>query len=184
MVDFAGIVLAGGASSRMGRDKALLEMDGTSLLENSIQRLRAAGADPVIVSGARPGFDAVPDQVPGRGPLGGVSSVLSARPQLHDRLILVLPVDTPGLDAGALGRLAQAARDSSGAVFAGHPLPLAVWNTRVLRRTLRTLLEETGKASARNLAQRLGVRILPPVDVNLDNMNTPEDWRRFRQVPA
>ncbi|MEA5446610.1 NTP transferase domain-containing protein, partial [Gammaproteobacteria bacterium AB-CW1] len=54
MADFAGLVLAGGASSRMGEDKALLRHGQESLLALAVRRLTAAGADPVLVSGDRP----------------------------------------------------------------------------------------------------------------------------------
>ena len=54
-LSFTGVVLAGGRSSRMGRDKALLEIDGCTLLDRAVALLHEAGAATVIVSGDRPG---------------------------------------------------------------------------------------------------------------------------------
>jgi len=70
----AGIVLAGGLSSRMGQDKALLRWQGRSLLAHMCALLQAAGAQTLRVSGsypALPGVESVPDLVPRCGPLGG-----------------------------------------------------------------------------------------------------------------
>lgn len=70
----AGIVLAGGLSSRMGQDKALLRWQGRSLLAHMCALLQAAGAQTLRVSGSYPvlpGVESVPDLVPRCGPLGG-----------------------------------------------------------------------------------------------------------------
>lgn len=71
----AGIVLAGGRSSRMGRDKALLPWHGRTLLEHMRGLLRQAGAQRVWVSGAYPAFAGIPDRIAHCGPLGGLYSV-------------------------------------------------------------------------------------------------------------
>src|SRR5690349_13497485 len=80
----AGIVLAGGRSERMGRDKALLQIDGISLVERAAQTLRAV-ADTVIVVADRPnkyvfddGTPVLGDKYPGMGPLGGLLTGLDA----------------------------------------------------------------------------------------------------------
>jgi molybdopterin-guanine dinucleotide biosynthesis protein A len=80
---FAGAVLCGGASRRMGRDKALVEVDGRALALRVADALRRAGADPVTtVGGDLPaltalGLAAVPDEAPGEGPLTGVLTALN-----------------------------------------------------------------------------------------------------------
>ncbi|UUS13945.1 NTP transferase domain-containing protein [Stenotrophomonas sp. CD2] len=63
-----GIVLAGGLSSRMGRDKALLPWKGRTLLEHMRGLLLQAGAGRVWVSGDYPAFGGIPDQVARCGP--------------------------------------------------------------------------------------------------------------------
>lgn len=172
-----GLVLAGGASSRMGTDKALLELRGRTLLDRAIAVLEAAGAERVIVSGDRPGYDAVPDLKPGLGPLGGLASVLAARGELlRGRLLLALPVDVPALDARAVQTLLHAARNASGAVFSNHPLPAAIWVTPAFEPMLTATLEGPGSASAFRLGRCLKVREIAPDGADLRNVNTPESW--------
>ena len=74
-------VLAGGKSSRMGRDKAALPFGGGTLLTYQARKLRALGVKELLLSGAAeavPGARLVPDLLPGRGPLGGLHACLSA----------------------------------------------------------------------------------------------------------
>jgi molybdenum cofactor guanylyltransferase len=93
----AGVVLCGGTGTRMGRDKALLEIRGQPLVRLVAERL-AACADPILLaSGRRPRFGHLPykevaDAVPGAGPLSGLVAGLSASP--HD-LLIVAAVDMP-----------------------------------------------------------------------------------------
>lgn len=72
------IVLAGGASRRMGSDKTSIVIDGRTLLRRSIDAVLLAGAERVVVVGRSPGLDAnlpgvvsIGDSAPGSGPLGG-----------------------------------------------------------------------------------------------------------------
>src|SRR5579862_3772381 len=75
-----GFVLAGGKSSRMGRDKALLEIDGESLLARAARLVRAVLNEPVVIgftSGHETqGLKIVADDFPGYGPLGGIATAL------------------------------------------------------------------------------------------------------------
>lgn len=79
---FDGYVLCGGASRRMGRDKALVEVDGTAMARRVADALAAAGASRVVAVGGdapelgRLGLSATPDRWPGEGPLGGLVTAL------------------------------------------------------------------------------------------------------------
>ncbi|TML12241.1 MAG: hypothetical protein E6G39_12150 [Actinobacteria bacterium] len=79
-----GAVLAGGSSSRMGRDKALIEVAGEPLVQRVARALTAAGAERVVVIGGDRrriealGLEVVADRFPGEGPLGGVLTAMSA----------------------------------------------------------------------------------------------------------
>lgn len=81
---FAGAVLCGGASRRMGRDKALIVVDGRPLAVRVADALAAAGADPVVAVGGdlvalrSAGLAAVPDLEAGGGPVGGIVTALGA----------------------------------------------------------------------------------------------------------
>ncbi len=96
---FTGLVLAGGRSTRMGRDKALLRLpDGRTLLERAVAILREAGAGEVIVSTGSgrsygmPGTCEVVDDLPDKGPLAGLVAGFAIA---ADERIVVLAVDLP-----------------------------------------------------------------------------------------
>lgn len=90
-----GFVLAGGRSTRMGQDKALLQLGGVSLIERAVEKLRAVVSE-VRILGSRAEFASyapiVPDLHDGCGPLGGLEAALAAA---KTDWILVLPVDMP-----------------------------------------------------------------------------------------
>ena len=104
-----GLLLSGGQSRRMQRDKAVLDYGGASALERSwslltpvVERawlsIRAEQArDP-----ARAAYPCLPDLLPGRGPISGIHAALHAHPQAA---WLVLAVDLPFLDSGTLQQL-------------------------------------------------------------------------------
>src|SRR5918996_1835147 len=97
----SGVVLCGGASTRMGRDKALIEIGGKPLVRLVAERV-AECADPVLLaSGASRRFGSLPyeeiaDAAPGTGPLAGLVAALSASP--HD-LVVAAAVDMPFVSA-------------------------------------------------------------------------------------
>ncbi len=97
-----GFVLAGGRSSRMGRDKALEELHGRNLAARAVDLLRTAGMTATI-AGARSELDdlapVISDEAPDRGPLSGICSALS---QMSAELGLFVPVDMPFLPASLL----------------------------------------------------------------------------------
>lgn len=79
-----GAVLCGGASRRMGRDKALVTVDGVALARRVADALRAGGCARVLAIGgdapalAALGLEPVADRWPGEGPLGGLATALGA----------------------------------------------------------------------------------------------------------
>jgi molybdopterin-guanine dinucleotide biosynthesis protein A len=94
-----GFVLAGGQSSRMGSDKALVRFGGRPLIAHAVGILKAAGL-PVFIAGARPEVRAslesfapvIPDMAAGLGPLGGVCAALESTGAAYS---VFLPVDVP-----------------------------------------------------------------------------------------
>ncbi|WP_303748508.1 molybdenum cofactor guanylyltransferase [Stenotrophomonas pigmentata] len=172
----AGIVLAGGLSSRMGQDKALLRWRGRTLLEHSCALLESLGAHPVRVSGDYPGFDSVPDSVPRCGPLGGLHSVVET---LADGPAWVVPVDMPLLDVTLLRQLAGAGAASC-VTFCGEPVPMYLNIDGTCRSLLFEMVTGTdGPRSLRMFQRRLGGLELPlpaGAEARLVNCNTPRQW--------
>ena len=111
-----GAVLAGGASSRMGADKAFIEIGGEPMVARAVGALEAAGAAPVMVAGGDGarlralGLDHVPDRHPGEGPLGGVITALGALDTLAGSgtdCIVTLPCDAKAPDPAAIRSVIQ-----------------------------------------------------------------------------
>ncbi len=124
-----GVVLAGGESRRMGRDKALIQVGGAPLWLRQVRVLRAAGAERVVVLRRRgqapldPG-DCRTDIFAGSGPLAGLHAALGIG---GHRWVAVLAVDMPGIDAAWFSWLRGFCRPTSGAIarHAAAPEPLA-----------------------------------------------------------
>src|SRR3954447_6439712 len=110
-----GAVLVGGKSRRMGRDKALIEIDGRPLVERVADVLVASGCAPVVAIGPAESsarIEHVDDLWPGAGPLGGVLTALSlASPAI------VVACDLPRLDVQTVNALSDAA---AAALARGH----------------------------------------------------------------
>jgi molybdopterin-guanine dinucleotide biosynthesis protein A len=183
-----GVVLAGGRSSRMGRDKALLTFRGERLVDRAARALAQAGADEVVVSrpagaGEWPaGLCCVADEAPFAGPLAGLAAVARARPGAE--FLLALAVDQPLLGPLQLGRLVAVARGTTppmAASYAGEPLPLLVRSGPGLRAALERLLapgSAGGGASLRALLAAVGAAQLPLPEAErgvLANVNTPQE---------
>ena len=115
-----GFVLAGGQSSRMGRDKALVEFEGRPLVERAIGILKAAGV-PAYIAGSREEVrgrlesyaPVIPDAAPGLGPLAGVCAALRSTSAPHS---VFLPVDVPLMPSSLIQYLLHHARVTGSAV--------------------------------------------------------------------
>jgi molybdopterin-guanine dinucleotide biosynthesis protein A len=97
-----GAVLAGGASRRMGADKALIEVSGTTVLERVASALAEVCDRVVVLGGEREGFETWPDSVPGSGPLAGVATALV---KMTEDRALVVAVDNIFVRAATLAHL-------------------------------------------------------------------------------
>ncbi len=135
-------MLTGGASRRMGTDKALVEIDGLAMAARVARALRTAGATEVVCVGgdlrtlAALGLDARPDRHPGAGPLGGVLTALalSANPT-----VVAAPCDLLSPDAAAFTALLRAL-DADPAALAASPSPTDPLPVALRRRALPALV--------------------------------------------
>ncbi len=185
-----GIVLAGGYSSRMGRDKALLPWGACTLLEHAGRRLDAL-CDRVVISSGEPahaafGYDIQADLEPGRGPLMGICSVMSSIPGPY---YLVLSVDLPFVSQEALALILSLSRGQSAAIPVhedGKTEPTCACYHRKIFPEMIALLG-SGENSLRSLAQLPGTRQIPvsaypslfPAG-SLVNLNHPKDYEKHR----
>lgn len=105
MEGLVGVVLAGGRSSRMGRDKATLEVAGRTLAARAYERLGLACGEVMVADGGRgvvPEARSVADG-PGRGPAAGLLGAARAVP---GRALLALACDVPAVPGALLAALA------------------------------------------------------------------------------
>ena len=177
----SAVVLAGGYSTRMGRDKASLALNGRTFLEIQVDKLRALGVADVMVSGAgyrAAGARTVADIYPHRGPLGGVHACLlsAAHPAC-----LVVSTDVPLIPTEALMELVQAHVGGVTALCHGdrvEPL-MAVYDCALAGEAERLL--NSGNTSMMQLLRRAPLtRYAYRMDeFLLTNCNTPEDYARI-----
>jgi molybdenum cofactor guanylyltransferase len=151
------IILAGGASSRMGEDKALVEWDGLRAIDCVVRLAGEAGADPVIVSGADYGYRFAPDPEVGAGPVAGLLAASAMLRAEGIEAALVLAVDAPTITAADIAPLLAA--PAPGAAFAGLPAPMVLHFSAIPADVengwpLRRLVERAGLAE---LAMPAGV---------------------------
>jgi molybdopterin-guanine dinucleotide biosynthesis protein A len=181
--ELIGVVLAGGRSSRMGRDKAQLTWNGRMLLDRQLDTLREAGVDRALVSGHRTGYDAVADIEPDRGPLGGLASIAASME--HEADLLVIPVDMPLVTPAALARLGRARPAARCLRYAARILPMRLRLDNASRDTLNELMhaDTPRQRSLRELQRRMDVREmpLPPRGgEQFSDCNTRADWETIR----
>jgi molybdopterin-guanine dinucleotide biosynthesis protein A len=174
------IVLAGGRSSRMGSDKARLELAGVPLLAALLERLRPH-FDELLISARRPddyldfGVPVVPDSEPDGGPLVGIVAALGAA---QSDVCFICAVDNPALDVDLLGHLLRCSRRHPLVVprVAGRPEPLFAVYRRELREVAEALLA-TGERSPRALFAHRPPRWIDRGSSDpVPNVNTTAEW--------
>ena len=187
-------VQAGGKSSRMGEDKALVRLGGTPLIERVLERIDGL-ADEILITTNRPEtlthlkLRMAGDEVPGAGALHGLKSALNAA---QGEIVLVLSCDTPFVSRELLEHLLYRAHEAD-VIVPKHgdkcePLQ-AVYNRARCLPAVEAALESGEKRVVSFFPK---VHVLPieePVLSELDpsglsffNVNTPEDLERAEQL--
>lgn len=181
-------MLVGGASSRMGRNKALLPYHGSTLAQSVAEVVRAAAGSVALVGGS-PGIAAaeigfVPDLYPGEGPLGGILSALADSKADWN---LIVACDMPGLRVDFLRRLLDRADlEASDAVVpvgpSGELEPLCTAYHRNSRRGLEAAFDRGVRKIALALAEIRTATWQVPEELScFQNVNTPEDWAAYER---
>nr|WP_090274282.1 molybdenum cofactor guanylyltransferase [Mycolicibacterium komanii]CRL67222.1 molybdopterin-guanine dinucleotide biosynthesis protein A [Mycolicibacterium komanii] len=189
-VPLAGIILAGGASRRMGRDKATLPYEGTTLVERMVSILKPRCAPLYVIAApgqALPALDAeiLRDEVRGVGPLLATGRGLRAAAEAGSELAFVAAVDMPLLTVDLIDELAgPAVRLRADVVLPwdGRDHYLAgVYRTALAGRVAE--LVAAGERSMRALVDRVDTqRIVMPEQRALTNVNTAADLESIRDV--
>lgn len=182
-----GVILAGGQSRRMQRDKALLEIsclsDSPTVLNYLIDRLESTATfNEIVVSRNADGF--LRDLIPGLGPLGALHTLAENYP---DYLAFVLPVDMPGLQVKEVSTYLfdeLEKNDSSACYIGGFTFPLALRLDESVKQVLKKRISTArGDLSVKGFLQAIKAYKLPmPEGLNGQqflNINTPQAWQEF-----
>ncbi len=190
----SGIVLAGGKSQRLGRDKALLELEGRTLIAHVLDKLSSL-CEELIVSAndvetyAHLPARIVPDVVPGRGALSGIHAGLAA---MRNERAIVVACDMPFLNLPFLRYMVSIAPGYDVVVprpGEDHEPLHAIYAARCVEPIAQLLA--TGPWRIIELYERVRVREVTAEEVRLFdadlsffNVNTPEEWAKARRLAA
>lgn len=184
-----GLVLAGGESRRMGRDKAVLDLHGRSqldwafdLLARHCARVFVSVRPGQVADPARAAYPTIVDQHTGAGPIAGIAAALAAHP---DAAWLVVACDLPLLSDATLDTLVAARGREPVTAFRsvhdGLPEPLCAIYEPSNRAGIEAAIA-SGTYCPRKYIIRSAVPLLDQTDpVSLDNVNTPDDLDRAQR---
>jgi molybdopterin-guanine dinucleotide biosynthesis protein A len=192
MDDVTGVILAGGKSSRMGKNKARLPLHGKPLIEHVAQRLSKIFKCVLISIRAEENypdlkFPKILDLYPDHGPLGGILSVLES----GESKIFCAGCDMPFVNERLIEHLCSISADNDAVI--------PVWENRmqvlhaVYSASIRTILKEAITSKQLRLMDSLKscrVRYLSEDEVrqfdssglSFRNVNTPEDYEQLLKV--
>lgn len=181
-------IMAGGKSTRMGEDKALVELNGKTLLELALERWKDFGGAVQVSVGpaerkclAPAGVPAVVDHYAQMGPLGGLHAGLLA---CRTELLLLVAVDIPFVTAELAEGLAAAIGEKDACIYAldGRPQPLfGLYRKSCLPAAEKMLTE--GERKMGLLLRRVDTMCLPAEDPGpFRNLNTPEELEAARKA--
>lgn len=186
-----GLILAGGASTRMRHDKAALRYGGESQLDRACRLVKPHVAEVFVSVRAdqvndplRAGHPLIVDAFAGGGPIVGIRSALASSPA---SAWLVLACDLPLLTDAVLEHLLRA-RDPAAlataycSAYDGLPEPLcAIWEPAAGEALARWQSE--GRSCPRKFLRIHHAKLVDPVDAHaLDNINTPEEYATARST--
>lgn len=180
MESFTGILIAGGKSERMGKDKALLFYRGKTFADQAL-KLLSLFCDRVVISSQHTDwpdtYEVIKDIYPVIGPIAGLHAGLKVSKTVFN---LVLPCDLPLMEAGTLNRLVDGIGKSDAAIFRHEKFaePLCGVYTSGSLPVIESQIVK-GLYSLQELLSKLSVHYID-ADENamkhLRNINTPADY--------
>ena len=184
MHTLSAAILAGGRSSRMGRNKALLRLNGRTLIEHVVQAARSVTDNIFLVTNQPDDFAFLqrpmyPDIIPNLGPIGGILTALHHCKTQH---CLILACDLPFITPDALEALVRRTRahDRGAVLDVGRgPEPLCgIYPAAALAEVQARI--DSGELKLQKLLDRLGVNVVDwhrDRDRVLFNVNTQDDFK-------
>jgi molybdopterin-guanine dinucleotide biosynthesis protein A len=188
-MSLSAVILAGGQSRRMGRDKAWIEQAGQPLIALAVGKARQLGLTDVFISG-RPdveysalGCPILLDLAPGFGPLGGIERGLH---ECSSALLLVLAVDLPHMTVEFLRKLVGRCDRLTGVVpqLDGEPEPLAAIYPKRCHMLVREAVTRSRRAARDFVAACLKERAVRMFPVAAGDALCFANWNRPTDVPS
>lgn len=179
MSSFGGVVLTGGQSRRMGRDKALMDVAGEALCVRTARVLQEAGALDVVAIGGNGdaigalGLEWHADLYPGDGPVGGIITALRVA---AGEVIVVVATDLIALTPATVRSIVAGLTPRADVVLAdsGRREPLCgVWRRRA--EPVLTAAFAAGERAVHAAVADLAVVTVPVDPATLRNVNSPSD---------
>ena len=190
MIDsITGVVLAGGKSSRMGKNKTLLPYHEKALifypletLSNIFSRVRISASDTELPAGIEE-FPKITDRYAQTGPLGGILSVL----ETEQRDVFCVACDMPFINVDLVRKICE---------FKDFECVIPLWNGRAqvlhafysislvqrmqiaIRQNTLKITDALKGANIHFLAEK-EVSVLDPTGRSFRNLNTPDDYQQF-----
>jgi molybdopterin-guanine dinucleotide biosynthesis protein A len=191
-INITGVILAGGKSSRMGRDKALLNLNGKSFIQHIGETLKNNFNEVIIITDQVEmyRFMCLPiyeDVFKDRGPLGGIHSAF-----MHSHLdkLFIVSTDLPLINSASIHYLLSRESQGDSIVFSvGDKIqPLFGLYNRTCFPTIENHLERN-QSSVVNLLKDINAMIIPApvssalnISHTLKNINTPEEYWEINRL--
>ncbi len=188
----AGVIIAGGRSARMGREKAFAMLEGKALLSHVVERIARQVTTVVINANddasrfAEFGLSAIADRLPGIGsPLAGLHAALSFAREKGFDAVLTVPSDAPFLPRDLTARLAEVHSVAVIAASGGQQHFLTgLWSHGLLEE-LEAAIHDAGLVRVKDWAKSCGAAAVEWPDVPYDpffNVNTPEELTKAERI--
>jgi molybdopterin-guanine dinucleotide biosynthesis protein A len=191
--DLSVVILAGGNSSRMGRDKSFVRVGGRAVIERIIAQVSGFGAETLVITNnpedyAYLGLPLYGDVLPGKGALGGL---YTARTRAACPYALVVACDMPFVNLGLLEHLVSLAREHDAVVprLNGEAEPFRAVYAQSCQEPMRRALE-AGKMRVISFFPEVRVRYVEtpeveqydPDHLTFFNVNTPEELQKAEEL--
>lgn len=175
------IVLAGGNSSRMGQNKALLPIHGHTIIQSIIAQLQLVVKEIIISakdisSYSFPGVTVVADEIPGQGPFHGIVQAMQAATY---PICFVVACDIPDIPVRLMRRMIHLARGADAVVpqYNHDPEPLfAVYSRNLLPRMKQSLAN--GNRKLQNIYSDCTITYIP-IEAPIVNLNDMNQYREY-----
>ncbi len=174
--DYIAVILAGGKSSRMGVDKALLAFDGHTLLAHAQQKVAQLISCKMVTSRNKAGY--MQDKVPSLGPIG---AIYTAMQKFDAKGFLFVAVDTPLLATETMQRLLNfGIKYQQACYFNQSHIPLYLPATDQIKQLVADMVQAKQQLAVGYLIEQIAAVSIPFADVQqLTNTNTPQQWQQF-----